>query len=188
MKGANRLLLVTDSNRAIDLPPGRYRFGSAVDGSWFESDGKVGWAPDGGLASSIMGMDHMVRQMLKATTATLPEAIRMGSLTPAERTGIAHRFGKPRERQTRRHPRAQFTSRGYACLYRWSGAPSSLIIVVSRVTRSDSANDVNRAIRAKDPKETLKRSSATRRLENRGKPSSKDRANLVADYPIPIPH
>jgi N-acetylglucosamine-6-phosphate deacetylase len=93
MKGANRLLLVTDSNRALDLPPGRYRFGSAVDGSWFESDGKVGWAPNGSLASSIMGMDHMVRQMLKTTTATLPEAIRMASLTPAERTGIAHESG-----------------------------------------------------------------------------------------------
>ncbi len=35
----------------------------------------------------------MVRQMLKSTTATLPEAIRMASLTPAERTGIAHDSG-----------------------------------------------------------------------------------------------
>ena len=40
-----------------------------------------------------MGMDHMVRHMLKTTTATLSEAIRMASLTPAERTGIAHHAG-----------------------------------------------------------------------------------------------
>ena len=93
MKGASRLMLVTDSNRALDLPPGKYRFGPEGDGSWFESDGKVGWAPNGSLASSIMGMDHMVRQMKKSTTATLPEVIRMASLTPAERTGIARQTG-----------------------------------------------------------------------------------------------
>ena len=93
MKGANRLLLVTDSNRALDLPPGRYRFGSEDDGSWFESDGKVGWAPNGSLASSIMGMDHMVRHMMENSSATLPEVIRMASLTPAERTGIFKQTG-----------------------------------------------------------------------------------------------
>lgn len=93
MKGAARLLLVTDCNRALDLPPGKYRFGSEEEGSWFESDGKVGWAPNGSLASSIMGMDHMVRHMMKQTSATLPEVIRMASLTPAERTGIARQTG-----------------------------------------------------------------------------------------------
>ncbi len=93
MKGAARLLLVTDCNRALDLPPGRYRFGPESGGSWFESDGKVGWAPNGSLASSIMGMDHMVRHFFKNTSATLPEAVRMASLTPAERTGIARETG-----------------------------------------------------------------------------------------------
>jgi len=93
MKGATRLLLVTDSNRALDLPPGRYRFGSADDGTWFQSDGKVGWALNGSLASSIVGMDHMVRQMMKDTSATLPEVIRMASLTPAERSGVARQTG-----------------------------------------------------------------------------------------------
>ncbi len=93
MKGANRLLLVTDSNRALDLPPGRYRFGSADDGSWFESDGKVGWAPNGSLASSIMGMDHMVRHMMENSSASLPEVICMASLTPAQRTGISKQTG-----------------------------------------------------------------------------------------------
>jgi len=93
MKGSQRLVLVSDSNRALDLPPGKYRFGSSNDGSWFESDGKVGWAPNGSLASSIMGMDHMVRHMSNNTSASLPEVIRMASLTPAERTGIASKTG-----------------------------------------------------------------------------------------------
>lgn len=93
MKGAERLCLVTDANRALDMPPGQYRFGAEVDGSWFESDGKVGWAPNGSLASSIMGMDHMVRVMRRATSAPLHEILRMASLTPAERAGISHECG-----------------------------------------------------------------------------------------------
>ena len=94
MKGAQRLCLVTDCNRALDQPPGRYRFGNERDGSWLHSDGRVGWSADGqSLASSIVGMDHMVRHMQRSTTATLPEVIRMASLTPAERTGIAAHVG-----------------------------------------------------------------------------------------------
>jgi N-acetylglucosamine-6-phosphate deacetylase len=93
MKGPARLCLVTDCNRALDLPPGRYRFGPAGTGSWFESDGKVGWASPDSLASSIQGMDHMVRVMKRNTSASLPEVIRMATLTPAERTGIATETG-----------------------------------------------------------------------------------------------
>lgn len=93
MKGPRKLCLVTDCNRALDLPPGKYRFGAETDGSWFESDGKVGWAPNGSLASSIMGMDHMVRQMKRDTSASLPEVVRMASLTPAELTGISKQTG-----------------------------------------------------------------------------------------------
>jgi N-acetylglucosamine-6-phosphate deacetylase len=93
MKGASRLCLVTDANRALGMPPGKYRFGHPETGSWFESDGRVGFVPGQGLASSVMGMDHMVRTMRRDTTAPLPDVIRMASLTPAERTGIARETG-----------------------------------------------------------------------------------------------
>jgi N-acetylglucosamine-6-phosphate deacetylase len=94
LKGPRKLCLVTDANRALDLPLGNYRFGAAEDGSWFESDGRVGWSPGRtSLASSIVGMDHMVRQMKRDTSATLPEVLRMASLTPAELTGIAKHTG-----------------------------------------------------------------------------------------------
>lgn len=93
MKAAERLCLVTDCNRALDMPAGEYRFGNQIDGTLFRSDGKVGWAPNGSLASSIVGMDHMVRHMKGNTSASLPQIIRMASLTPAERTGIAHEVG-----------------------------------------------------------------------------------------------
>lgn len=93
MKGPQRLCLVTDCNRALDRPPGRYRFGNHEDGSWFESDGRVGRAPGRSLASAIVGMDRMVQRMARATRAPLPEIIRMATLTPAERTGMADAIG-----------------------------------------------------------------------------------------------
>jgi len=93
MKGPERLLLVTDSNRAMGMPPGPYRFGSEEDGPWIESDGEVGFVPGHGLASSVMGMDAMVRTMVNQTRASLPEAVRMASLTPAERAGMAGETG-----------------------------------------------------------------------------------------------
>lgn len=93
MKGPSRLCLVTDCNRALDMPPGDYRFGSAEDGPWIESDGKVGFVPGQGLASSVVGMDTMVRTMVSGTSAALPDVIRMASLTPAERVGLAEEIG-----------------------------------------------------------------------------------------------
>ena len=93
MIGPKRLCLVTDSNRALDMPTGRYRFGNIASGTWLENDGKVGRALSGALASSVLGMDSMVRHFKQVTTATLPEVIRMATLTPAERTGIAGKYG-----------------------------------------------------------------------------------------------
>jgi N-acetylglucosamine-6-phosphate deacetylase len=93
MKGVRRLCLVTDSSRALDMPAGHYVFGPRETGNEFESDGSVGLASDGALASSVVGMDHMVRTMAAGTSATLPEVIRMASLTPAERAGIADEVG-----------------------------------------------------------------------------------------------
>jgi N-acetylglucosamine-6-phosphate deacetylase len=93
MKGPERLCLVTDANRALDMPPGRYRFGPEQTGVWIESDGNVGFIPNGGLASSVVGMDHMVRHMAAHTTATIADTVRMASLTPAERCGMSDRIG-----------------------------------------------------------------------------------------------
>jgi N-acetylglucosamine-6-phosphate deacetylase len=93
MLGPERLCLVTDANRALDMPPGKYRFGPQTDGEWFESDGQVGFVPGGGLASSVRGLDFMVRHTAKATRAGVVGAVRMASLTPAQRAGIAKETG-----------------------------------------------------------------------------------------------
>lgn len=93
MKTAERLCLVTDCNRALDMPPGRYRFGPLSDGSWFESDGEVGWASPQSLASSVKGLDHMIRIMHRVAKVPLPDAVRMATLTPAERIAMDARIG-----------------------------------------------------------------------------------------------
>lgn len=88
MLGPERLCLVTDCNRALDMPAGPWVFGRHDCGTPFNSDGRVGWASSGSLASAVTGMDHMVRQMHQSTTVGLPAVIRMATLTPAERTGM----------------------------------------------------------------------------------------------------
>jgi N-acetylglucosamine-6-phosphate deacetylase len=94
MLGPDRLCLVTDCNRGMDQPPGEYRFGNRHDGSWLYSDGQVGWSADrSSLASSIVGMDHMLRHMLRQTSCDVASAVRMATLTPAKRSGIADRYG-----------------------------------------------------------------------------------------------
>ncbi len=94
MKGVERLCLVTDCNRALGMPPGEYIIGPRDTGEPLLSDGRVGRMPSGtGLASSVVGMDHMVRTMVEQTTAGVAHAVRMASLTPAQRTGIAHEVG-----------------------------------------------------------------------------------------------
>ena len=50
--------------------------------------------PDGqSLASSIRGMDFMVRHMHRAAGVDLPTAVRMASLTPAKIVGIESEVG-----------------------------------------------------------------------------------------------
>lgn len=87
-KGPDRLALVTDCNRALDMPEGRYVFGPRNGGEPFEHRDGVGILPDGtGLASATQGMDHMVRTFVEQTGRPLWEAVRMATLTPARLAG-----------------------------------------------------------------------------------------------------
>lgn len=93
MKGPSRLCLVTDANRALGMPAGRYRFGPEQDGAWFESNCRVGYVPGSGLASSVVGLDTMVRNMVRLARVPVEDAVRMATLTPAERAGIENECG-----------------------------------------------------------------------------------------------
>lgn len=87
-KGPGRTALVTDCSRALDCAPGLYVFGPKDEGETFYSDGGVGLMPDSpNLASSVRGMDFMVRHMHQAAGVDLPAAVRMASLTPASILG-----------------------------------------------------------------------------------------------------
>jgi N-acetylglucosamine-6-phosphate deacetylase len=94
IKGPDRLALVTDSMRAVDCPDGEYWFGPANDGERIRRKGDVGVTLDGtGLASGVMGMDHLVRTMHNAVKATLPAILRCASLTPARIIGLDSEIG-----------------------------------------------------------------------------------------------
>jgi N-acetylglucosamine-6-phosphate deacetylase len=88
VKGPDRLALVTDCNRALDMPDGEYLFGPRDGGEPILRRDGVGLMPDGqALASGVVGMDHCVRTFRRLTGVPLPEVVRMASLTPARIAG-----------------------------------------------------------------------------------------------------
>lgn len=93
-KGPDRLALVTDSMRAVDMPDGEYWFGAEGSGERVRKLDGVGVTLDGtALASGAMGMDHCVRTMHRAAGVPLPEVVRMTSLTPATILGLEAEIG-----------------------------------------------------------------------------------------------
>ena len=94
IKGPDRLALVTDCNRALDMPEGEYMIGPLDGGEPLIHRDGVGLMPDGkALASSVRGMDHMIRTFLELTNRPLWEVVRMASLTPARIVGRDHDLG-----------------------------------------------------------------------------------------------
>jgi N-acetylglucosamine-6-phosphate deacetylase len=84
IKGSDRLALVTDCSRALDMPDGDYMIGPLDGGEPIIKRDGVGMMPDGkALGSSVEGMDHMIRTFLAHTGRPLWEVIKMASLTPA---------------------------------------------------------------------------------------------------------
>jgi N-acetylglucosamine-6-phosphate deacetylase len=93
-KGPDKTALVTDCSRALDQPPGAYTFGPLDGGETFYSDGAVGLLPDSeNLASSVRGMDFMVRHMHLHVGVDLFTAICMATLTPATIVGMEREIG-----------------------------------------------------------------------------------------------
>src|SRR5579883_131819 len=94
VKGPDRLALVTDSMRAVDLPDGEYWFGAEGSGERVRKLNGVGVTPDASaLASGVMGMDHCLRTMHFFAGVPLPEAVRMATLTPARILGAEKEIG-----------------------------------------------------------------------------------------------
>ncbi|HKI35858.1 MAG TPA: N-acetylglucosamine-6-phosphate deacetylase [Gemmataceae bacterium] len=94
IKGPDRLALVTDCNRALDMPDGEYFFGPRDGGEPIVRRDGVGVMPDGqALASGVVGMDECVRTFQRLTGVPLPEVVRMATLTPARVAGWEREIG-----------------------------------------------------------------------------------------------
>jgi N-acetylglucosamine-6-phosphate deacetylase len=95
VKGADKLALVTDTSRAMDMGDGDYMFGALDGGEPIIRKNNQGLMPDGvRLASSVEGMDHMVRVFKRdVPECGLVELMRMASLTPARVMGLEHEIG-----------------------------------------------------------------------------------------------
>jgi N-acetylglucosamine-6-phosphate deacetylase len=101
IKGPDRLALVTDCNRALDVPDGPYLIGPLDGGEPMLKVDGVGVLPNGtALASSVVGMDHCVRTFHQLTGVPLEIVVRLASLTPARIAGWDHEIGSiaPRKR------------------------------------------------------------------------------------------
>ncbi len=94
LKGPDKVALVTDANRALDMPDGAYLIGPLDGGEPLIKRDGVGMMPDGkALASSVEGMDHMLRTYLTLTGCPLHEVVRMATLTPARIAGVDQTLG-----------------------------------------------------------------------------------------------
>ena len=94
IKGPDRLALVTDCSRALDMPDGEYLIGPVDGGEPIIKRDGVGMMPDmKALGSSVEGMDHMIRTFLELTGRPLWEVVRMATLTPAKIAGWEREIG-----------------------------------------------------------------------------------------------
>jgi N-acetylglucosamine-6-phosphate deacetylase len=94
IKGDDRLALVTDCNRALDMPDGPYMMGPLDGGAPILKGDGVGLMPNGAaLASSVVGMDHCVQTFHQLTGVPLEIVIRMATLTPARIAGVDATLG-----------------------------------------------------------------------------------------------
>jgi N-acetylglucosamine-6-phosphate deacetylase len=89
-KGADRLALITDAQRAAGMPDGVYMLGNQ------KATVKNGQArlANGTLAGSVLTMDVAVRNLIAATHCRPHSALMMASATPAHAIGMADRKGK----------------------------------------------------------------------------------------------
>src|SRR5262245_62015026 len=94
IKGPDRLALVSDCSRALDMPDGPYLIGPRDGGEPFRKADGVGLLPSGtALASSVVGLDECVRTFHRLTGVPLAEVVRMASLTPARIAGWEDEIG-----------------------------------------------------------------------------------------------
>ena len=89
-KGVDRICLVTDSVNAAGLGDGEYRVGG-LDVIVTADQARL---KDGGaLAGSVLTLNKSVRNILRWTSLSVPQAVRMASLNPARVLGLDGEIG-----------------------------------------------------------------------------------------------
>lgn len=89
IKGADRMLLVTDSMRAKNLADGEYSLG----GQKVIVTDRVPRTVEGAIAGSVLRMEDAFKNIIEFTGCTMRDAITMTSKNQAERLGIYDRKG-----------------------------------------------------------------------------------------------
>ena len=95
LKGVERIALVTDSMRAAGMPEGKSILGSLKSGQEVIVEDGVAKLPDRtAFAGSVATADRLVYTMSHEGNATLHDAVRMMTETPARIMHIDHRKGR----------------------------------------------------------------------------------------------
>ena len=89
MKGAGKVILVTDAMKATGLPEGIYDLG----GQEVMVKGEQAKLQDGTLAGSVLTMNKAVHNMVTKVGIPLTEALQMASYSPAKLLDIADKKG-----------------------------------------------------------------------------------------------
>jgi N-acetylglucosamine-6-phosphate deacetylase len=89
LKGADRLILISDAMRALGMPDGEYQIGGQTV---IVRQGEARLT-DGSLAGSVASLLDGVKTMIFRVGVPIPEAVRMASLIPARLLGIERRTG-----------------------------------------------------------------------------------------------
>ena len=94
IKGLDKIALITDAMRAAAMPPGESVIGNLHTGSKVIVEDGVSKLPDrSSFAGSVATADRLVRTMINIAGISLPDAIRMITLTPASIMNISERKG-----------------------------------------------------------------------------------------------
>ncbi len=92
-KGAAGCFVVSDAMRGAGAPDGDYTFGAADGTPVRVANGISRTIPDGGLASTPHGMDHMVRHLRRDLGLDWGVIAQLCAGTPAACLGLAHERG-----------------------------------------------------------------------------------------------
>lgn len=91
-KGPDKIALVTDSMRGAGMPDGLSVLGSRKNGQQvLIEDGVAKLMDRSAFAGSVATTDRLVRNMIRLGGASLPDAVKMATETPARIMGLADR-------------------------------------------------------------------------------------------------